>query len=274
MTVEDDDSDGTNEEENEADQSYEAGTLAVCEDSDDDEEEPSRCRKTVGILTCVGFCLAISFECYLITFSANITQRLLSVPLRNSMLAGDAFLVPLREIFQFLEDVVTVKVMAAIGSGNVGAVRSVLMLGVFGGAFFGIVAAGCATALCSWPAALRWLLAPYAMHDSALGCPLVPKGDEAAEMAKQYLLFSVWCWPALFVSMALKGFLLGLQEYGLFIFMGLVQTGTQIALLYILFVPDPSLDALVGSSLWVPICHSSVHWASSSSKGTCACATT
>ena len=21
----------------------------------------------------------------------------------------------------------------------------------------------------------RWLLAPYAMHDSALGCPLVPK---------------------------------------------------------------------------------------------------
>lgn len=242
--VEDDDSDGTNEEENEADESYEAGTLAVCDDSNDDEEEPSRCRKTVGILTCVGFCLAISFECYLITFSANITQRLLSVPMRNSMLAGDAFLVPLREIFQFLEDVVTVRVMAAIGSGNVGAVRSVLMLGVFGGAFFGIVAAGCATALCSWPAALRWLLAPYAMHDSALGCPLVPKGDEAAEMAKQYLLFSVWCWPALFVSMALKGFLLGLQEYGLFIFMGLVQTVTQITLLYILFVPHPSLDAL------------------------------
>lgn len=247
--VEDDDSDGTSEEQgqledNEADESYEAGTLAVCDDSDDEEEEPSRCRKTVGILTCVGFCLAISFECYLITFSANITQRLLSVPLRNSMLAGDAFLVPLREIFQFLEDVVTVKVMAAIGSGNVGAVRSVLMLGVFGGVFFGIVAAGCATALCSWPAALRWLLAPYAMHDSALGCPLVPKGDEAAEMAKQYLLFSVWCWPALFVSMALKGFLLGLQEYGLFIFMGLVQTVTQIALLYILFVPHPSLDAL------------------------------
>lgn len=63
-------------------------------------------------------------------------------------------------------------------------------------------------------------------------------------MAKQYLLFSVWCWPALFVSMALKGFLLGLQEYGLFIFMGLVQTVTQITLLYILFVPHPSLDAL------------------------------
>eukprot|EP00435_Cladocopium_sp_Y103_P071740 s894_g38.t1 len=112
--VEDDDSDGTSEEQgqledNEADESYEAGTLAVCDDSDDEEEEPSRCRKTVGILTCVGFCLAISFECYLITFSANITQRLLSVPLRNSMLAGDAFLVPLREIFQFLEEFYVLK---------------------------------------------------------------------------------------------------------------------------------------------------------------------
>eukprot|EP00438_Fugacium_kawagutii_P019892 Skav227769 [mRNA] locus=scaffold1237:16665:25525:+ [translate_table: standard] len=127
-------------------------------------------------------------------------------------------------VLHCLEDVVTVKVMAAVGSGAVGA--------------------GCATALCSWPAALRWLLAPYAMHDSALGCSLVPKGDDAADMAKQYLLLSVWCWPALFVSMALKGFLLGLQEYGTFIFMGLVQTVTQIALLYILFIPDPSLDAL------------------------------
>jgi len=226
----------------------EAGNLQIgCNDSEDDEdqdEEPSRCRTVVACLTCVGFSLAIGAECYLITLTANITQRLLTVPLRNSMLAGDAFLVPLREIFQFLEDVVTVKVMAAIASGATGAVRPILQLGVFGGAFFGIVAALCATALCSWPSALRWLLAPYTVHDSALGCPLIPEGDEAANMAKNYLVLSVWCWPAIFVSMALRGFLLGLQEYGFFVFIGLVQTVTQIVLLYILFLPDPSLNAL------------------------------
>eukprot|EP00434_Breviolum_minutum_P022948 symbB.v1.2.020244.t1/scaffold1693.1/size105633/14 len=245
-----------------------AGNLQIgCNDSEDDEdqdEEPSRCRTFVACLTCVGFSLAIGAECYLMILTANITQRLLTVPLRNSMLAGDAFLVPLREIFQFLEDVVTVKVMAAIGSGATGAVRPILQLGVFGGAFFGIVAALCATLLCSWPSALRlqeiqkaddrspkalksstrWLLAPYTVHDSALGCPLIPEGDEAANMAKNYLVLSVWCWPAIFVSMALRGFLLGLQEYGFFIFIGLVQSVTQIVLLYILFVPDPSLNAL------------------------------
>lgn len=65
------------------------------------------------------------------------------------------------------------------------------------------------------------MLAPYAMHDSSLGCPLVPQGDAAAGLARTYLLLSAWCWPASFVSMALRGFLLGCGEILMFVLMGL-----------------------------------------------------
>ena len=43
------------------------------------------------------------------------------------MLAADAFLVPLVEIFQFLEDVVAVKISAAMAVGEIHLVRPILV---------------------------------------------------------------------------------------------------------------------------------------------------
>ena len=130
----------------------------------------------------------IAAEVYCAILIANATQRALTVPERNSMLAADAFLVPLVEIFQFLEDVVAVKISAAMVTGETHLVRHILIMGVVGGILCGTVAASIATAICSWPAAIQWILAPYSMHDSYLQCPLVPQGPAAADSARMYWL--------------------------------------------------------------------------------------
>ena len=130
----------------------------------------------------------IAAEVYCAILIANATQRALTVPERNSMLAADAFLVPLVEIFQFLEDVVAVKISAAMVTGETHLVRHILIMGVVGGILCGTVAASVATAICSWPAAIQWILAPYSMHDSYLQCPLVPQGPAAADSARMYWL--------------------------------------------------------------------------------------
>ena len=157
-------------------------------EAEDEEAEKSCLYRMLRVLGWLAFMAIICAEAYALILTANTTQRHLSVPERNSMLAGEAFLVPLCEIFQFLEDVVAVKINAAMSAGDVHLVRPTLIMGVTGGMLCGTLAAATATLLCSWPAALQWLLAPYSIHDAYLECSLVPKGPDAAALARKYLL--------------------------------------------------------------------------------------
>ncbi|CAK9013278.1 Hypothetical protein SCF082_LOCUS11868 [Durusdinium trenchii] len=247
QALEDEETDEDQEEE-ESEEMNQAMRGLECETSAGEAEtgeEAEPCwRNGLRVLLRVLLVIGFAAELMMLTFTARITQKLLDVPMRNSMMAGEAFLMPVREIFQFLEDVVTVKIMAAVRAGSLAAVRPILSLGVLGGALCGVVAALCITAILSWPAALRWLLAPYAMHEDSLACPLVPKGDDAAATAKMYLLLSAWCWPANFVSMGLRGLFLGLNEWSTLGLSILVPNAIQIVLLFMIFIPDPSLDAL------------------------------
>ena len=72
---------------------------------------------------------------------ANLTQEKLPLPVRNSQMAADAYLSPLREVFQFLEDVMTVHINVAIGMQATEVVRSSLLLGVGSGLLLGSIAA-------------------------------------------------------------------------------------------------------------------------------------
>ncbi|CAK9027074.1 unnamed protein product [Durusdinium trenchii] len=244
QALEDEETDEDQEEE-ESEEMNQAMRGLECETSAGEAEtgeEAEPCwRNGLRVLLRVLLVIGFAAELMMLTFTARITQKLLDVPMRNSMMAGEAFLMPVREIFQFLEDVVTVKIMAAVRAGSLAAVRPILSLGVLGGALCGVVAALCITAILSWPAALRWLLAPYAMHEDSLACPLVPKACRAAKM---YLLLSAWCWPANFVSMGLRGLFLGLNEWSTLGLSILVPNAIQIVLLFMIFIPDPSLDAL------------------------------
>ena len=219
----------------------EAGTL-----EDDAAEKPSMScwRPCLNKVFLWIFAFGLLLEMHVYMYTASITQELLSVPQRTSMLFAGAFLVPIREIFQFSEDVVVVKVVGAVAAGSMSAVRPIVALGVLGGALCGVAAALCATALSSWPAALRWLVSPYAMHSDYQACPLVPESDEAAKMAKMYLLLSVWCWPANFVSMTLRGLLMSQLELISFGIAKIVPNGLNYVLLFMVFVRHPSLDTL------------------------------
>lgn len=219
------------------------------EDSEEDEPESSQSgvcvRRVLRILAGLAIVAFIAAEVYCAILIANATQRALTVPERNSMLAADAFLVPLVEIFQFLEDVVAVKISAAMVTGETHLVRHILIMGVVGGILCGTVAASVATAICSWPAAIQWILAPYSMHDSYLQCPLVPQGPAAADSARMYWLLQVWSWPLGFACRAIKGFLFGSGDIVLgMTVLGLANGMVSIGGIYLFFLPQPSLDSL------------------------------
>ncbi|CAE7036234.1 SEP1 [Symbiodinium sp. CCMP2592] len=219
------------------------------EDSEEDEPESTDSRvcvrRVLRILACLAIMAFIAAEVYCAILIANATQRALTVPERNSMLAADAFLVPLVEIFQFLEDVVAVKISAAMVTGETHLVRHILIMGVVGGILCGTVAASIATAICSWPAAIQWILAPYSMHDSYLQCPLVPQGPAAADSARMYWLLQVWSWPLGFACRAIKGFLFGSGDIVLgMTVLGLANGMVSIGGVYLFFLPQPSLDSL------------------------------
>merc|ERR1719401_3166911 len=106
-----------------------------------------------------------------------MSQRALDVPTRNAMMIASAFLEPVREVFKFLEDIVTAKVSYAIGAGDSRVARRVLALGVFGGAAIGAAAAALVTALVFCPGFDLAMLAPFSLGHGDAGCPLVPTAE-------------------------------------------------------------------------------------------------
>lgn len=177
---------------------------------------------------CIYLGLGATIFCQI--YIAEDTQSVLSVTERNSMLAADAVLTPIREVFQFLEDSVCVKVgslvgLAAAGRGSTEAVSAVLALGLAGGLVTGGCAATLASLLTLWPAAISALLAPGADSHSASmpGCGLLPDAEGIVESARGFWLLSVWTWPCAFMMMILTGFMLAVREFACF---GLATTVT------------------------------------------------
>lgn len=186
-----------------------------------------------------------------LTMMAQLTQGWLSVSDRNAMLAASAFLTPVRDAFQFLEDSVSVQIGFALASGNTEAAMSILILGVMGGFLFGILGAAAMTALLFWPSAIRFLLAPSSVMDAATlpHCTLVDSAAKIVEQAHVYWLLTVWSWPLAFAGMALIGYMFGTRRIAVY---GLSLALSSLSGLGIFVVFQPKTLSLMGWANFVP----------------------
>eukprot|EP00930_Biecheleria_cincta_P027572 TRINITY_DN19344_c0_g1_i1.p1 TRINITY_DN19344_c0_g1~~TRINITY_DN19344_c0_g1_i1.p1 ORF type:complete len:685 (-),score=108.37 TRINITY_DN19344_c0_g1_i1:533-2512(-) len=224
------------------------------DDEQGDEDEGKACllrrcatcvqRNWKFVLGLLALVVVIALEVAVAVLLASLTQEKLSVTSRNALLATDSFLVPVREIFQFLEDAVTVKINVAIGAGRTQEVKPILSMGISGGAALGSVAAAIVTGICYWPAAIDWLVAPYSLVDAELHCSVSHAISDVVESAKPYILLRAWQWPFVFVNMALRGFLLGSGEWKGFVLLGIVEQGIALIGITCFFLHDPSLLVL------------------------------
>lgn len=169
---------------------------------------------------------------YVGTAMARITQLSLPVQSRNAMLAIAAFLEPVKDVFQFLEDTTTVKITYAIGTGNYGPIRTIARVGMIGGLATGAVAAVLMTGMAFWSDAMEVIVVPGSSLDSQLfpGCPLLAAPADVVATARTLWLLKVWSWPFQFCSMALTGLLLGARELLLF---GCTQVVSSLTYYYI-----------------------------------------
>lgn len=184
---------------------------------------------------------------------AKLTQAYLPVHDRNAMLAALAVLTPVSEVFQFVEDSVSVKIGYALGKGCDKTLRKVLQLGVFGGLAMGCMAAGLMSLLAAWPAAMRKILSPT---QSLSSCSLLPSPDEVVRQAVPFWLLSAWAWPLNFAGMAFQGVLLGAREYGIF---ALATVSARFLLVGTWLSYPPSLQLLgtanlLSSATFVAVC--------------------
>jgi len=142
-------------------------------------------------------------------------QANLNVSSRNVLQSAEAFLVPYKEIFQFVEDIVSIKINYALNSDNLEQVDTLLHLGLAGSLLTGLFASGLATILGVIPPVLKALTNPGLNNDLELypGCDIVEAGADASGSILPYWMIEVWKFPGMQVAMVLTGFMYGALEY-------------------------------------------------------------
>lgn len=202
-------------------------------DGDEDPRPPSGIHDGLNLLgVYVGVCVTV----FVSIAMASSTQLALPVPERNSMLAAMAFLTPVKDIFQFLEDTTTVKITLALGAGDYSAIRPIALLGIWGGLAAGVIGALLMTVLAWWPeGVIHVLLAPGSSDALARNpnCQLLPSAEEVVTTARGLWLLTSWSWPLQFCSMVLSGLLMGAREFAIY---GMATIAAQGALAGIWFM--------------------------------------
>lgn len=144
-------------------------------------------------------------------------QYNLNVNSRNILQGAEAFLIPFREVFQFVEDIVNVKINYALNSGDTEAVNSLLHLGVAGSMLTGVFASGLASILGAIPSVLQALTNPGLVADMKLypGCEIVEAGLEAQthSLTFTYWIIQVWKFVGTQINMVFIGFMFGAIEF-------------------------------------------------------------
>eukprot|EP00984_Skeletonema_dohrnii_P000584 scaffold189_cov124-Skeletonema_dohrnii-CCMP3373.AAC.5 len=139
-------------------------------------------------------------------------QQNLDVSSRNVLQGAEAFLIPYKEVFQFVEDIVNVKINYALNSGDFDAVNSLLHLGIAGSMLTGVLASGIASILGAIPSVLLALTNPGLDTDIELykGCDIIAAGLDVHDITFTYWLIQVWKFVGTQVNM---GFMFGALEF-------------------------------------------------------------
>jgi len=130
---------------------------------------------------------------------------------RNQVIAAEAFLVPYNEIFQFIEDIILVRVNYALGSGNKKLTDMLVHFGYVGALASGVLAAVVGTILGAIPPVLQALTIPGASNDANLypGCDII---SDSTEGILPYWMIELWAMPGTQLGLVLSGFMLGAFE--------------------------------------------------------------
>ena len=151
-------------------------------------------------------------------------QEKLDVSSRNTLIAAEAFIVPYSAIFQFIEDIVLVRVNYALASGNKPLTNNLVHAGMVGSFATGFLAATLATILGVIPPVLQGLTNPGLSNDLSLypDCDFVTDGNSNV---LPYWLMEVWAIPGTQVGMVLSGFLFGALELDTLGWLGAIALG-------------------------------------------------
>ena len=151
-------------------------------------------------------------------------QANLNVASRNTLIAAEAFIVPYAAIFQFIEDIVLVRVNYALSSGDKPLTNNLVHAGIVGSFVTGLLAAVVATILGAIPPVLQGLTNPGLANDEALypDCAFVTENNQNV---LSYWMVEVWAIPGTQVGMVLSGFLFGALELDTLGWLGAIAIG-------------------------------------------------
>jgi len=181
--------------------------------------------KLIRVLFAMGLPVYLVAQILVPIFMRNSIQVSMSVGSRNSLIAAEAFLVPYSAIFQFIEDIVLVKVNYAIGSGNKVLTNQLVHAGIAGSFGTGLIAAVLATILGVIPPVLHALTNPGLQNDEKLypGCEFISNSRTGIV---PYWLFEAWSMPGDQIGLVMSGFMIGALEVETIGWIGAVSIAT------------------------------------------------
>jgi hypothetical protein len=157
-----------------------------------------------------GLMVYITLQILVPIYMRQSQQQQLSVGSRNALLAAEAFIIPFTNIFQFIEDVVLIRVNYALAGNNKALTNHLVHVGIVSSLAMGCVAAIIGTILGVIPPVLNALTNPGEEHDKMLypGCDLI----EESEPVTEYWLVEMWSVPGTDLGLVLSGFMMGALE--------------------------------------------------------------
>jgi hypothetical protein len=144
-------------------------------------------------------------------------QEELNVSARTVLQSAEAFLSAYKEIFQFVEDIINIKINYALSSGDLHAANELVHLGIAGSIFTGLLASFIATVLGAIPPVLQALTNPGYQSDLELypGCTIIEDEADTHHLILRYWMIEIWKFPGTQAAMVIAGFMYGAMEYNL-----------------------------------------------------------
>ena len=127
-------------------------------------------------------------------FMKQSIQEQLTVSSRNILQSAEAFLVPYKEIFQFVEDIVSIKINYALSSRDKSLANTLVHLGLAASFITGLGASALAAILGVFPRVLQALTNPGLHNDLSLypNCNIVEATKDSDDLIRPYWQIEVW----------------------------------------------------------------------------------
>ena len=215
---------------------------------------PHCCKRTLFFLLYVGCIVAMIAEA---TIMPSSIQDNLPPADRSAQMAMESFLAPVKEIFAFLEDTMTVKVGYAVAALNYSELNALLHIGIAGGVISGVIAFLTMLVVAYYsPLATAVLNPSHATNQIVIdnGCSLLPTTDQLLEHARVYWILITASWIPKFATKAVVGFLIGTGNLLPFLFSSIVQATVPISIWYVFKTDTTGLSVLgfaYGISDWI-----------------------